>query len=268
MPHEPPEPAELQRRFEESRALDWGPELLPMERIAELYGAEAARRSLGLLENAVDAEPVITQQFLEALPEEAAAYGLEHRVKSPESLARKVRDRTDAERRFLIDDLLRYTAITETPDELVNVARRTVEDLQQVGWQPKYAMHSYTENSRYKGIHVYLATPGAPRTEVQFHSRASMLIKEATTSWYQIERSATASVDERAAARRKCVELSATLQQPAGIQQLTALGGKRVHVNNYSDSRGAGHAATQGQADSAGSERSTRARDRNDGVAR
>jgi hypothetical protein len=62
-------------------------------------------------------------------------------------------------------------------------------------------------------------------------------VKELTTPHYEIERSANATAEERTAARRECIRLSAPLADPAGIGGLTDLGGHRVTVNNYSDSR-------------------------------
>ncbi|MEI8410109.1 MULTISPECIES: hypothetical protein [unclassified Kribbella] len=180
---------------------------------------------------------MVTAQFLECLPPTASAYQLTKRVKSPESLARKLQDWEDAEKHFHVDDLLRYTVLTETPDDLVAAARHTVDELGSHGWRVAYAMQSYTEGSRYKGLHAYVVPPGLARAELQFHSVASAKVKELTTPWYEIERSATAAPDEREAARLRCIDLSATLRPPKGIGELQSLGGMRVAVKNYSDSR-------------------------------
>jgi hypothetical protein len=205
--------------------------------MARTHGAKATWKSLQLLEQTVAVEPHITAQFLNSLPPTASPYHLAHRIKSPDSLARKIRDWMDAERRFPVDDLLRYTVLTQTPDDLVAATRHTVDELGDHGWKVTYAMQSYTAGSRYKGIHAYVAVPGIPQAEIQFHSVASARVKELTTPWYEIERSATATPEERAAARQQCVDLSATLGTPKGIDGLTRLGGKRVAVKNYSDSR-------------------------------
>jgi len=236
-PDRPLEPSALHRAFESVRPLDWGDHPSSAADLARVHGTAAAVRSLWLLEQAVAVEPEVTAQFLSALPSGTAPYQLSRRVKSPESLARKIRDWQDANRPFPIDDLMRYTVLTETPDDLVAAARRTVDGLNDHGWRATYAMHSYTEGSRYKGIHALFKRPGLARVEVQFHSVASAKVKEATTRWYEIERSASATPDERTQARWQCVELSAALVQPPGIDGLTRLGGRRVAVNNYSDSR-------------------------------
>lgn len=134
-------------------------------------------------------------------------------------------------------DVLRYTVLTETPDSLVEAARSTVDQLRAAGWKARFAMQSYTDGSRYKGLHVGFRNALGDQVEVQFHSAASMAVKEATTPHYRVERSASATDHQRAAARAACVELSNSLSIPNGISDLQTLGGVRVRVSNYSDSR-------------------------------
>ncbi|MGY4771975.1 hypothetical protein ACXC9Q_34155 [Kribbella sp. CWNU-51] len=271
-PYRPPEPSTLHQAFAASRPLDWGGTSLSAADLARRHGAKASRKSLRLLKDAVAVEPRITAEFLASLPPAASPYQLVRRVKSPESLARKIRDWQGSNARRPIDDLLRYTVLTESPDDLVAAAVQTADALTERGWQVAYAMHSYTDGSRYKGIHAYLRTPDISRIEVQWHSIASVRIKELTTQWYEIDRSAHATDDERTAARQKCVEASAQLRPPDGIDDLTELGGKRVAVNNYSDSRRT--AATERRPDparpgtAAQHTRPTTALDRTDGIAR
>jgi hypothetical protein len=68
-------------------------------------------------------------------------------------------------------------------------------------------------------------------------------VKELTTPWYQIERSTAATPKERAAARARCIELSDALKVPRGLGDLSHLGGVRVAVRNYSESRTTGQTA-------------------------
>ncbi|MDX2974496.1 hypothetical protein [Kribbella solani] len=75
--------------------------------------------------------------------------------------------------------------LTERPDDLVAAARDTAGVLIGQGWNVVYAMHSYTDGSRYKGIHAYLRTPDVERVEVQWHSHASVRVKELTTRQLQ-----------------------------------------------------------------------------------
>jgi beta-xylosidase len=155
-------------------------------------------------------------------------------------LARKFQDAQKKTRRASPEDIHRYTVLTESPDDLVNAAEYTVERLRRPNWQVTYAVHSYTEGSRYKGIHAYLRTPGGQRVEVQFHSAEAARVKQLTTPWYEIERNPKATPRERTAARARCTELSDTLKVPRGLHDLSYLGGVRIAVRNYSDSRTTG----------------------------
>jgi hypothetical protein len=262
----PTDPTTLHQAFETTHPLNWSNTPLTTPEIAKLHGTRATQRSLQLLEQAAAVEPTVTGQFLDSLPSGTTAYQLDRRVKSPESLARKIAAWEEMRDGFPIDDVLRYTVLTESPDELVAAARRTADLLTAHGWQVRYAMHSYTDGSRYKGIHANLVVPGSPRVEVQIHSVASARVKELTTPWYAVERSATASAEERGKARQQCIEASATLQAPRNIEELTRLGGKRVVVNNYSDSRTAAPDEVQPTAPRAPSHSTTL--DRNGGIAR
>jgi hypothetical protein len=217
--------------------LDWGQRPLSAADITNLHGEKATKKSLHLLQQTVSVEPRVTAEFLAALPPSASPYQLDKRVKSPESLARKLQNISAKRRRVPLDDLLRYTALTASPDDLVTAARQTIERLIDQDWGVVYAMHSYTDGSRYKGLHAYLTVAGVNRLEVQFHSVDSAKVKELTTPWYEIERDANASDEDRTIARQRCVDLSATLSSPNDIDNLTMLGGRPVAVHNYSDSR-------------------------------
>jgi hypothetical protein len=160
-----------------------------------LYGIQATARSLQLLAQVIATEPRVTAEFLTAVPSLGAPHHLASRIKSPESLARKLFDRQDQRRWWRVpEDHLRYTVLTEVPDKLAATARQTAGELTRTGWQVTYAIQSSTDGSRYKGIHTFLKTSTADRVEVQFHSAQSAKVKEMTTPYYEIERSAQSTV--------------------------------------------------------------------------
>lgn len=258
---DPPDLVALLRRF---TAVDWGATPPNPAEIARRHGPKATRKALDLLQQAAAIEPERTAEFLAALPRHGSAYQLNRRVKSPESLARKIRDRAKDKSNRPVDDLLRYTVVVDRSDQLVGAARHTVEQLIESGWCVRHAMQSYTDGSRYKGLHAYLEAAGVARVEVQFHSVASLKVKELTTPWYEIERSATMPDEERGAARQLSIEASNSLEAPAGIAELHTLGGRPVAVNNYSDSRQALTNSSNAQPPL----RKATALDKNDGVAR
>lgn len=265
-----PEPLELLHAFSRSGVVDWASDLPSAAEIAGRHETMATERSLRLLGRAVMTEPRVTSEFCAAIGPAGSAYQLGSRIKSPESLARKLRDGQRSGRQLPPDDLLRYTVLTQHPDPLVATTRQTTDELSRAGWRIASAMHSYTEGSRYKGIHTYFVTPSQDRVEVQFHSLASAKVKEATTPYYEIERSAGATLSQRKAARMECVRLSATLAAPRGIDNLKVLGGMSVEVNNYSDSRQQTKSNSAGKAAGAGfpSVSQTPTTTRSDGVQR
>lgn len=162
-PDHPADLAALRRAFEACRPLDWGDKPLAPDEIARRYGPKATVKSLELLRRTAEIEPRVTAQFLASIPAGSSPYQLSRRVKSPESLARKLRTWSDANNRNPVEDLLRYTVLTESADELVASTRSTAEALTDQGWRVLYAMHSYTDGSRYKGIHAISPTPHAAR---------------------------------------------------------------------------------------------------------
>lgn len=232
-----PDPTDLRAAFAEQHPVKWGDDLPTAVQLAAEYGPDAARLSLSTLQRRLRTEPQTTADFLDAVPGGATAYNLDSRVKSPMSLARQFQNRLERDKDGEPHDVLRYTVRCRTPTNLVAAARATIDRLLNRGWAVESAMHSYTDGSRYKGLHADLRTPTGDVVEVQFHSMASTKIKEATTRPYEVERSATVTDSERAAARRLCVELSDTLAVPPGLDELRTLGGVPVDVNNYSDSR-------------------------------
>jgi hypothetical protein len=271
-PQDPlPEPRDLLRAFARNGPVDWGADPGTAAELVHRFGQKVAERSLRMLERLVATEPRVTSDFLAAMPTTESAYHLASRIKSPASLARKLADRQrGAAWRQPIEDVLRYTVLTDHPQTVVAATRRTADGLEGAGWQVGSAMHSYTEGSRYKGIHAWLTTSTGDRAEVQFHSAQSVAVKEATTPYYEIERSADATAEERTAARRECIRLSATLIDPPGIAGLSEIGGRRLAINNYSDSRaktGSGQQAGKSGPDQQASSQGT-APTRRDGMSR
>lgn len=162
-----PEPTDLQARFAERQPVKWGDKLPTAVQLVAEYGLDAARLSLTTLQRRLRTEQRTTSDFLAAVPNGATAYNLDCRVKSPMSLARQFQDRLERDKEGEPDDVLRYTVLCRTSNELVAAARFTTEQLQSRGWAMESAMHSYTSGSRYKGLHADLRTPAGDVVEVQ-----------------------------------------------------------------------------------------------------
>jgi len=228
-----PEPAELHARLSARRPLDWGSPIPTKAEIAAQYGEGPTRESLTLLAQAAAVEPSITDEVLSASGSAVVAHQVESRVKSPHSLARKLKNLSRSDLGHApLDDALRYTLVTPAPDDLVPAAKYACEELMRRGWALSGAIHSYADGSRYKGLHLFLQRHGQ-RIEVQIHSRESIDVKHRTTPLYNVERDRAQPKDKRSAARRAATELSARMSQPAGIDDLKTLGGVPVEVRVY-----------------------------------
>lgn len=232
-----PEPAALHVAFSTHHPLNWGNPLPTKAQLAATFGDSAVLRSLNSLQARIQSEPATTGDFLAALPPGVESYKLESRVKSPQSLARKVRDFLETLDIDEPDDILRYTVLTAEADDLVDATTATVAGLSGSGWRVRRAYHSYTEGSRYKGFHAGMHSAASGTVEVQFHSAASMAVKEATTAQYKVERSADATPADRMLARLQSIELANSLRPPAGLLGLSHLGGVPVAVKTLGDSR-------------------------------
>ncbi|GAA1588831.1 hypothetical protein [Kribbella karoonensis] len=245
-----PEPGDLHARLTRTRPLDWGKPIPTKAEIAGLYGSRATVESLTLLTRAATVEADLTDDLVSSIHDGITAYQLEHRLKSPQSLARKIRKLTGTQfSKQPLDDVVRYTIVTPDPDDLVPSALEAHDSLRQRGWSVNGAVNSYAEGSRYKGLHLHLQKHGQ-RAELQLHSHESIEVKNRTTPLYVVERDATQPREKRAEAREAAIALSAQLRQPRGIDDLTALGGVPVEVRVYGrqDRRSAGRNQAVGSA--------------------
>lgn len=233
-----PEPAELHARLAARRHLDWGDPIPTKKQVAAEFGDSATARSLVMLDRATAVERFITDDFLASVRPGTVSYQLQSRVKSPQSLARKLTNLDDS--RYAgqpPEDLLRYTVVAPDPDDLVDTTVGTLQQLQAKGWVMDSAHHSYVDGSRYKGLHTFLRCHGE-LIELQVHSTESIDVKVRTTPLYELERDRGQDQAIRDTARRACIDMSDQLKQPAGITELTELGGVAVSIRSYGRRRG------------------------------
>ncbi|MET9317576.1 hypothetical protein ABZX12_37630 [Kribbella sp. NPDC003505] len=228
-----PEPADLHARLTKTRRLDWGQPVPRKSEIAAAYGDSATAQSIILLARAAEVEPRLTDELVASLGEGATAHQLESRLKSPQSLARKIRKQAGTEfGKQPIEDVVRYTIVVADPDDLVAASVDAHGALNGRGWKINGAVQSYADGSRYKGLHMFLQKFDQ-RVELQVHSNESITVKTRTTPLYVVERDPDQPRAERVKARNEAIALSAAMRQPAGIDDLTSLGGVPVEVRVY-----------------------------------
>ena len=181
-------------------------------------------------------EASVTSDVLSALPEGTRADGLQWRMKSPGSTARKIADRVTKTGRPACEiasqftDILRYTVVTRTADELVSGAHRFVDNLTSSGWKVVEADHSYFDGAAYKGLHLLARHSSGEVVEMQVHSEVSVEAKNLNHAEYEIMRDPDRPAGERIAARQRMIDRSAALATPRGLHDDMELGGVVVET--------------------------------------
>lgn len=203
------------------------------------YPAEVAALVVGTMTAVKQQEAAMTADVLAILPEGARMHGLEFRMKSPASLARKLADRVKAApfaepERIVekITDVVRYTAISR-PEQVVVTATALVARLSDRGWTIVEAEQSYLDGNQYKGLHMLARHPDGRIAEFQFHTDVSQQVKDDTHADYERARDTSVPATERAALIEKMTARWAQVPTPPGLTQLSELGGCPVTPKNY-----------------------------------
>jgi len=194
-------------------------------------------------------EPAITSAMMAAVEPEgntAELEGLAARVKSPGSMARKIKDksmytgRSEADVAASLKDTIRYTVRARDRNDLVETARRVADRLVAQGYEFEEVESFYAEDAPYKGLHATVRDrKSGTRVEVQFHSEESLEVKEGPLGsggmrhggnhedyeFYRSAENVRKHPWECSRAYDRCVERSRRLQEPAGLDELKTLGG-------------------------------------------
>lgn len=176
---------------------------------------------------AMVAEPTITTHLQRAADRYRHAHldGLEHRLKTMDSMARKVatekfggKETRMALRR--VKDPIRYTLIV--PDEHLSVvAPRLLSDLSASGYTC-HRVHNAFADVGYQGINTRWTTSQGVPFEVQFHTPASRAAGKATHAWYERWRLPSTPTAERDTLRHMIDTVYATVPTPADVEQVGA----------------------------------------------
>lgn len=206
------------------------------------YSPEVVDATLPLIDRARAVEPAVTADFLSSLPEDARSHGLEYRIKSPDSLASKF-DRKSPEvdgglSSIAMTDVLRYTAVVGTHEDLISATQSMVTDLSHNGWVVTSAQHSYVMDSPYKGIHCIVHSDNLDvSVELQFHTEQSQAVKTDTHPIYEVARDPRASPANRAQADAFLRRASDDISMPTGLDHFKQLGGVKIRTIVYSPDR-------------------------------
>ncbi|MCO7125106.1 minor capsid protein [Sporolactobacillus shoreicorticis] len=172
-----------------------------------------------MIEEAKKQEPAITAVLVStAATVGASLAGLEYRIKSVESLTRKI----ESEGNKKIRDILRYTTIAD-PNELVDHYYETVELLKENGYT-ETVVKNYWNNpvNPYNGINTFVKNADGYEFELQYHTAESFALKNGKLhdlyeKWRVIGDKAS---KEAVALAKEMATLSKKLKRPARISEV------------------------------------------------
>lgn len=181
-----------------------------------------------LLTQAKENEPNITQDLKTiAKLTNAKVVGLENKLKSEESLTRKLSDLSE---KFNIpidkiakrnNDALRYTFIFETENCGAGFAE-TIVRLKKKGYEISKTWNAWRnegreEDSGYRGLNVTLKSSQKQKFELQFHTAESFRLKTETHALYEEFRNPQTSDARKIEISKYVVELAGKITRPQGI---------------------------------------------------
>ncbi|MCC4250174.1 MULTISPECIES: hypothetical protein [Microbacterium] len=221
-------------------AVEWDGSPTSAELYAK-YGDQVAGATIASLRYLAEAEPEVTGDVLASIPDGCRPDGLQFRMKSPGSLAAKINRKAERypdlnpyDVSEKITDLLRYTSVAPTSDEVLPMARDTLRNLKSRGWELLEVEHSYVDGNPYKGLHAVLRHPGTQQEiEVQFHSEQGIQTKTRWHEAYEIARDDDHPWEERAAAHHGMVGAWSQIPIPRGLTGQQKLLGVDVVAKSY-----------------------------------
>lgn len=148
--------------------------------------------------------------------------GLDCRLKSEDSLARKIE--SDATGKFLgyeeaasgVSDVLRYTLIASSGQYNAQV-RTALQKLEAAGYRVVKFRNAWG-GKFYQGINVQLVSPAGVPVELQLHTPQSFSIKQASHGVYEIRRDPQSTPEEVQRATRLSLAYNAQVRKPLGAE--------------------------------------------------
>jgi len=204
---------------------------------------EASAEAVALRARSVALEPKTTEMVTAMAAEHGGEMvGLEHRLKTTDSLARKIDadsvkehggDRAAAA--ASVSDSLRYTTVFDN-DNYTGGVSATLKSLEADGYSIR-AKNFWSDGDDYQGMNVK-ATKDGVTVELQFHTRDSVRVKE--TQLHPVYEEYRASTDntKRRELWDKMVGIAATIPKPAGYAALLTIG--TLTIKNFETAQQAG----------------------------
>jgi hypothetical protein len=181
-------------------------------------------------------EPALTQKIVEIADSIGADMaGLEHRLKTEKSLARKIQNDSveyngNVERAAdNINDAVRYTLLFE-PDVYTESAIKTIDGMRDAGYQFERVKNFWRKGDDYQGINGKVRHPDGFKFEMQFHTKSSFDTKEKTHPLRE-KRMESPSVKEQWKLFSQGVRMASKTVIPAGVLAVGDLAANPLIVN-------------------------------------
>ncbi|MGY6089378.1 phage minor head protein [Avibacterium paragallinarum] len=178
---------------------------------------------------AVKVEPRITEDISKIISTIGGSLaGLEYRLKSLESLERKVAleilaGLSEYQAVEKVKDIIRYTVIFD-PDEFVSKYNEIQKVLGEQGYKTVVVKNTWKDNATYKGVNTFVNTVIEKDNitfEVQYHTKESFDLKNGKLhELYERFRDPNTTLEEKERLYLEMKKLSAKLTEPKNIHQI------------------------------------------------
>lgn len=178
-----------------------------------------------LLSKAETAESEVTADMRTLEKSSAHLQGLEYRLKTMDSLARKIESDAEEDQVSLmaaasgVSDVLRYT-LTCSAEDYSEMVPKALAVLTEKGYSVE-KFHNAWGGKFYQGVNVHLLSPFGTRVELQFHTPQSFAIKQASHEVYEIRRNPASTAEEIEEATRLSIAYNAEVVEPKGARDIS-----------------------------------------------
>lgn len=179
-----------------------------------------------LLISAKHAEPTITNLLKRITPDSASLVGLKYKIKSQESLERKLLTicRELKKSPHLISgqlkDVLRYTYVLNS-ETFARDFFEVRELLELYGYNMINVKNTLKiSRTSYRGVNTFISSPYGQIFEVQFHTPESLDIKEKIHRTYEEYRLLDKSSKQAMALEKEMIKISSRIKTPKGIEKV------------------------------------------------
>jgi hypothetical protein len=219
----------------------WAPDTVLNEKDTQgKYSDEANAEASKLRKTVEEYEPELTERMMKLTAENGGRLeGLEYRLKTEESLARKI-DK-EAKQDFggdtkkaseKISDAVRYTSVIDVANYSDGV-QATLNGLKDAGYtvDPKRIKNFWDTGDDYQGINAKVRHPSGFEFELQFHTPESLKAKEQTHPHYEEFRTAK-DAKTKVKIFRRMTRIARNISIPVGVLAVGTLTNKPLIIGS------------------------------------